>query len=508
MPESSDRTSDESSIEPLQSSADSSEQSLKQKVVKGGLYLTLQQLVSAGLSVVSILVIARALGPENYGILVNAFGIYYFIIWTGKLGLHVYLIQQRNLPEDAPEQVLAFFNVLSLGFAVGLWAFAPAIGWWTKEPAIADLVRWLPLAIATEMAASVSIAMLERQLAFAAVGVIEIAAQVVNYAIALPLVIQGASYWGPMAGLCVRGIVLLLLAQVLFRVRWRVRWRWEFLRPALRYGFTFSLSHWMISLRALTLPVLVTPIAGAEVAGLVSIAIRLAEQLSILRMVIRRMSISVMAKLTDNAVAVRNAVSRGMAYQALLIGTICAGFACLDSWVVPRLFGDEWIQSTYIFPLIAIAAMVRAMFDLHSGALYAVDRNAEVTKAYLLYIVLLWSGCAILLPVFGLWGYGLAELLTVFSNILLHRALSKIYDRPNYTAAAWLTLAAMVPIFASLLSPFVGIVAFVLSYGLVLLVPAVRVVPLELLSTLKKRRSKTAMAERKPLEAEARAGKR
>ena len=495
-----DRVPDESSTKPLQHASESSEQSLKQRVVKGGLYLTLRQLVSVGLSVISILVIAKALGPENYGILVNALGIYYFIIWTGKLGLHVYLIQQRDLPEDAPEQVLAFFNLLSLGFALVLLFLAPTIGWWTKEPAVADLVRWLPIPIAAEIASSVSIAMLERQLAFAQVGLIEIAAQIANYAIALPLVIKGASYWGPIAGLGVRGVVLLVLAQFLHPVRWRWRWRWNFLRPALRYGVTFSLSHWVISLRSLTLPVLVTPLAGAEVAGLVSIAIRLAEQLSTLRMVIRRMSISVMAKLTDNAVAVRNTVSRGMAYQALLIGSICSAFACLDSWLVPRIFGDDWLQSTYIFPLIALAAMVRAMFDLHSGALYALDRNAEVTKAYLLYIVLLWTGCALLLPVFGLWGYGLAELLTVFSNILLHRSLSSIYRRPSYTAAAWLTLAAMVPIFASFLSPAAGIGAFILSYGLVMLVPAVRVVPQELIGALKRRRSKQVEAASKPIE--------
>lgn len=466
--------------------------SLKQKVVKGGLYLALRQLVSVGLSILSILVIARVLGTENYGILVNALGIYYFITWTGKLGLHVYLIQQKQLPEDAPAQVLTFFGLLSVGFALGLWILAPGISSWTGEPAVADLVRWLPLPIAAELAASVSIAMLERNLAFAQVGLIEICAQIANYAVALPLVLTGWRYWGPLVGLCVRGVVLLVLAQWLYRVGVRSRLRWNFLRPALRYGLTFSLSHWVISLRALTIPVLVTPIAGVEAAGLVSIAIRLAEQLSTLRMVVRRMSISVMAKLTDNAVAVRNTVSRGMAYQALLIGSVCSAFACLDSWIVPRLFGDEWLQSTYIFPLIALSAMVRAMFDLHSGALYAVDRNAEVTKAYSVYIVLLWVGCLLLLPTFGLWGYGLAELLTVFSNVLLHRALIKIYGAPEYTAAIWLTMAAMVPIFGSLVSPAVGIVAFVVSYGLVLMVPEVRAVPQELARAVKSRRRKVS----------------
>jgi len=465
---------------------------IKQKVVKGGLYLTLRQLISVGMSIVSILVIAKALGPSQYGILVNALGIFYFVTWTGRLGLHVYLIQQKELAEDAPAQVLAFLNWLNVLFGVSLILLAPIIGAWTNEPAVADLVRWLPLPIAADLAASVSIAMLERELSFSEVGLIEIAAQFANYLVALPMVFLGFSYWGPIAGLGSRGLVMLLLAQFFYRVKWQWRWQWSFMKPALRYGLTFSLSHWVISLRALTIPMVVTPIVGTEAAGLVSIAIRLSEQLSILRMVIRRMSISVMARLTGDAQVIRNTISRGMAYQALLIGSICSAFACLDSWIIPRVFGEAWLQSTQIFPFVALAAMIRAMFDLHAGALYAVDRNNEVTKSYVIYIVLLWGGCAVLMPTFGLWGYGLAELLTMFSNIWLHRSLAKIYGSPRYGTSLWLTLAAMVPILSSLVSATVGLMAFVLGYGLVSLVPAVRAVPFDLLSMVRSRQTSKA----------------
>lgn len=475
------------------SSSEPSQTAIKQKVVKGGLYLTLRQLVSVGMSLISILVIAQELGPADYGILISALSIFYFITWTGRLGLNIYLIQQQNLPKSAPAQVLAFLTWLNVAFAIVLIICAPAISLWTREPAIAALVQWLPVPIAADLAASVSIAMLERDLAFSEVGLIEIAAQFANYLVALPLVFMGKGYWGPIIGLCSRGIVMLLLAQFFHRVRWQWWFQWSLMQPALKCGLAFSLSHWVLSLRALTIPFVVTPIVGAEAAGLVSISIRLAEQLAILRLVIRRMSISVMAKLTGNARVIRDTISRGMAYQALLIGSICSAFACLDSWIVPQVFGEEWLQSTQIFPFIALSAMVRAMFDLHAGALYAVERNIEVTKSYVIYILLLWSGCALLMPSLGLWGYGLAELLTILSNVLLHRSLAKIYGSPQYTTALWLTLAAMVPILSSLASPVFGGVAFLVGYGLVMmLVPAVRAVPFELLQAVRSRQAKVS----------------
>ncbi len=484
-PVSQDQSSEGQSSEGQKTSGSTAD--FAQKVMKGGLYLAMRQLVSVGLSIVSVLVVARKLGPADYGVLVNALGIYYFVTWTGRLGLHVYLIQKQDLADGVAAQILAFLNWLNVGLAIALVLIAPAIGGWTGKAAIADLVRWLPLAIATDLAASVSIAMLERRLAFAQVGLIEMGAQFANYLITLPLVFAGWRYWGPIAGLSARGLTLLLLAQFFYPVRWQWRWQWSTLRPALRYGLSFSLADWVSALKALTIPVVVTPIAGVEAAGLVSIAIRLTEQLSVLRLVIRRMSISIMARLGNNTRVILSTISRGMAYQALMVGAICSAFACLDGWIIPLLFGDDWLRSTHIFPFVALSAMVRAMFDLHAGALHAVNRNLAVTRVYIAYIALLWVGCWLMMPRFGLWGYGFAELLTVLSYVGLHLAIVKLYGSPRYSAAAWLTVAAMVPILGSLISPVIGIVAFCLSYSLVLLIPTVRVIPMELANVLRRR---------------------
>ena len=58
------------------------------KVVKGGLSLTLRQIFTAGLSMISILVIARILGPANYGIVTVTFGFFFFFAFSGRLGLN------------------------------------------------------------------------------------------------------------------------------------------------------------------------------------------------------------------------------------------------------------------------------------------------------------------------------------------------------------------------------------------------------------------------------------
>ncbi|MEM9163737.1 MAG: oligosaccharide flippase family protein [Cyanobacteria bacterium P01_F01_bin.4] len=462
---------------------------LRQKVMKGGIYLTLRQLFSAVISLISVLIIARILGPENYGIVAIAMGIFYFSIWTSKLGLNVYLIRQPELPEDSAEQILAFLVMIAGILCGALWLAAPAFGWWTGRSEIADVVRWLTLPIGLEMIARVSIAMLERDLRFAEVGMIEAVAQAANYLLAVPLVLMQWRYWGPIAGLVMQFLVLLLLARRAYPIGWRWRWRWQSLKPALQYGLTYSASDWIFCFKALTVPLVVSRLGGIETAGFVSIAIRLVEQLGMLRIVIRRMSISVMAKLMDDVDATRRAISQGMTYQAFLIGPVCALFACSAAWVIPTLFGEKWLPSIQVFPLIAIATLVSAVFDLHAAALYATGHNRDVALQNLLHIGLLWLGCYLFLPSLGLWGYGVAELLTIPSYLLIHHTLIKLFGLPNYRGALWLIVATVPPLLGSVFLPFgYGIGLLILSYGLLFLINTqVRQTPLELIATWRAR---------------------
>ncbi|MEO1392461.1 MAG: oligosaccharide flippase family protein [Cyanobacteria bacterium J06634_5] len=464
---------------------------LRKKVLKGGIYLTLRQLFSAALSLISVLIIARRLGPANYGLVAVSMGIFYFSIWTSQLGLVVYLIRQPDLREDGAEQILAFFSTVGLGLCAVLWLTAPAFGWWTGHSEITAVVRWLALPVWFEMVARVSTGMLERELKFAEVGMIEALSQCANYLVAVPLVLLNWSYWGPILGIVVQCSVLLFLARRAHWVPWRWRWQWSFLKPALHYGLTYSASDWILSVKALTVPLVVSRLGGLETAGLVSIAIRLVEQLAMLRIVIRRMSISVMAKFVGDAKATRQAISQGMTYQALLIGPICAGFACVSTWIIPLMFGAKWLPSVHVFPLIAIAALVSAVFDLHAAALYAAGHNREVGLQNFCYVSMLWLGCILFLPSFDLWGYGMAELATIPSYFLIHRAFSQFSGSPNYKQAFWLILATVPPLIGSVFLPFgYNIGLLIASYGsLFALNHSIRQVPLELFSTWKTRTS-------------------
>ena len=444
--------------------------SIKNKVLRGGVFLTLRQLLSSGLSLISVFVIARTLGPEKYGLVASSFGLFYFISWTGQMGLNTYLMRQPDLQENEPEQLLAFYSTVGLLFCGAVWAIAPIFSQWTGVSEVSTIIRWLVPAMWLNMVGGVPAGMLTRELAFARVSLVESLSQIANYLLSVPIVLIYKSYWGPIAGMLLQFLMAASLAYAFYPIRLTLRWRWSHLSRMMAYGITFFVASGVQSLRVLTIPLFVTPLAGVEAAGIVGITIRMLEQLSLLRNVIRGMSISVMAKLMNDASAIQRAIKRGMSYLALLMMSVCALFACLSPWLIPFAFGSEWVQSTQIFPPVAFAASAIAVFDLHLATLHALGKNNEVTFQNVVYIGLLWLCCSLLIPPLGLWGYAIAEVAALPSLYFSHRFFSQLYGSPNYWNAALLLATAIPALIASvLLSPIESFVILSFSYGVLVM---------------------------------------
>ncbi len=439
----------------------------KGKILKGSIYLTVRQLLSAGLSLVSVVVIARVLGPQKYGIAVTGIGILYFLKWTVRLGLNGYLVRKPDLFKDDVEQVLLFYNTVGIAFCVVLWLATPISGWWTGHTEVTQILRCLVPLLWVDMVGGVSMSMLERDLRFDLISLTDMLAQFSNYLISIPVVLIWQSYWGLVAGMALQIIVYTGLASYFYHVSWCWRWRWQALKPALHYGVTYYCSDWFFTLKSLTVPAIVSRLAGIEAVGIINIALRLVQQLSLLREVIRRMSMSVMAKVISDPQTTRRILSRGMAYVGLLMSGVCALFACIAPWLIPELVGKKWLLSVQIFPLLALAASVDALFDLQKATLYAVGHNSAVAYRNAASTGLLWLGCWLFIPWAGLWGYALAELFALPSLFSIHQSLTKVCGSPNYWSAFWIILTAIPSLIGSIWLPLtLRFGVFIISYGI------------------------------------------
>jgi PST family polysaccharide transporter len=119
-----------------------------------------------------------------------------------------------------------------------------------------------------------------------------------------------------------------------------------------------------------------------------------------------------------------------------------------------------------VYPFLAVAALAYALFSPQASALYVLDQGHSVLATDVAQNALLAAAGLILVPSFGLYGWGLAQILSVPAFLLLHVASRRYYTLSYARVVPW--ILGFVPL---LFTPLV-------AWPYMLILPAALCVPL------------------------------
>lgn len=414
---------------------------LRARVLRGGLYLSIRQAAGTVIAVAGVLLLTRVIGPAQYGLYAAAIGLFVAVQLISQLGITVFLIR-REKDLDAATLHTATTLFLVLGFAatvIGLLTL-PAVQDWTRleglTPIAIAIYAGLPITNLTQ----IPIAIIERSLDYRRTAYIELFGQIVFLVVAVPLAFAGYGAWAAVAGWWTQQVSSFVLFHWATKHRPRFHWDSSIVRDALRYGVGYSASSWVYQLRRLVNPLIVGRYLGAEAVAIVSLAAQIATHLSFAGVAAWRLSMPALAQVQRNRAQLVRALNEGMRLQLIAV----APFLLLFAWAAPplirSLLGPQWQGVAQVFPYIAFAYLALLLFSLHSSALFVLRRNSDMTLYHIVHVLLLAVSAFVLVPRFGLTGYGVAELMTIPSFVVLHALTTKSIGKPNYGVV--LTLAA------------------------------------------------------------------
>ncbi|MFA4886188.1 MAG: oligosaccharide flippase family protein [Desulfotomaculaceae bacterium] len=436
--------------------------SLREKVLKSGAYLLARHGLGLIFGLAGVVLLTRTIGPGNYGLYASALGIVSYLSTMAGLGLHVYIVRREAEPDlEVYNQAFTVTFVTGVtGLLLGILAI-PLLQRWYQDPAFIPPLLAMLLTLPFTAMAGPAAARLERELNFKAVAAVELAGQVIYYLVALTLAYLGKGVWAPVVAYIILQFFLFFGVCGLAHLIPRLHWSKPMLREMLKYGAGYSASIWVWQLRSLVNPLVVGHYAGPEEVGFVALAVRLVDALSFVKGAAWRLSIAALARLQENYLQLKRAMEEAMVLQVLALGPIFAIFACLAPSLLPMLFGERWHVVLMMYPFIAVGCLVNAVFSMHSSALYVLRRNLDVTIFHVLHIILFAGGAFLFLPRFGLLGYGLAEILALFSYIIIHFQVKRIFLLSYMKVLPWL-ISFLPSLFTSI---------FVLPSGFFLLIP-------------------------------------
>lgn len=439
-----------------------SDMSLRGKILKGGIYFTVRQGLSLIIGLGGVALLTRAIGPGNYGLFASALGIVGYIASLSVLGINFYLVRQEEEPG-----IYIYNLAINLMFVTGMTGLLlgiiaiPLLHKWFQNHAFIPPLLTMLLTIPLNALAAPASAKLERGLNFRPVAIIELFGQLIFYAIALFLAYLGKGVWAPVTGYLASHVFMTVSLCIIARLIPSPCWSWPIIKDMIRYGTGFSASIWILQLRTLVNPLIVGRYAGPEGVGYVALAIRLADNLSFVKVTAWRLSTVAFAKLQGDFPRLKRALEEAMGLQVCILGPLMAGFASVAPWALHLLLGRNWNAVLSIYPYIALGSVAYALFVMHLSLLYVLKRSWDASKSNLLHILLFAVGALYFVPRFGLLGYGFAEILALLSYIVLHFQVRRIFHPSYLETLPWL-ISFLPPLFTTV---------FVLPAGLILWVP-------------------------------------
>ena len=394
--------------------------------MRGGLYLAGRYGLGMIVSLGNMLVMTWWIGPHAYGLFVTAIGMVTFLAGLARGGVDTYLVRSQAAPDRRMYGTAATL-ILSASVALGMIAAAatPLLIQWFGSREFVTPYLVLLLTVPITGLTGVPMAKLERALDFRSIATIELAGQAAGLLVSALLALSRAGVWAPVMGQIAWQTLTLLSAYMSASLVICLRFDRRQAREMLSFGvgLTASLRTWQ--LRTLVNPLLVARFAGAEAVAFVALALRIAEALGTIRLAAGRMTIAALGHLQGRQEQFRRTLERAVYLQVITLGPLLCGFALLGPFVLPRLAGTRWLPSLAIYPFVAAGVLVNSVYNLQASALFVIGKQWIVMHAYTAHVALLALTTLVLLPRFGIVGYGWAEVIACSSYFAIHTGLRR-----------------------------------------------------------------------------------
>jgi O-antigen/teichoic acid export membrane protein len=412
---------------------------LRSLSLRGAAFLAAREALGISVRLVGVLLLTRMIGPERYGIYAGAVVIVALLSGLSQLGTEVYLITHPREPtRELYDQVFSFLVVSTTAAAFLGLALAPLLSAVTGDARFTSALLVLLVSIPVNVLWAPAQAMIERAFNYKQMAALEVGGDICLYVTSVALAAAGAGVWAPVAGYIVWQCWLLVGS---YRVaRYMPKWNWSptVARELIRSGTSFNLATYLGTAVQLINPLIVGRYAGATGVGYVALAIRLIDTLTFTVRATWRLSIVSMSRVQGDIARLRRGLEEGMGLLVLATGPVLVLFGLSADRLIPFVFGQQWAPTADLYPLLALAALVHAMFLMESSLLLTRRRNIDAAKAMFVRLTVFALVAVPVIPRYGIIGYPVAEVSSLAYCVTLDRQSRKILSFSYRRALPWI----------------------------------------------------------------------
>jgi len=395
---------------------------LKEKTIRGGFAKLCAQAANLFLRMGSLMVLARLLEPRDFGLVGMVTAVTGVLSLFRDFGLSTATVQRATVT-DEQFSTLFWINIL-VGAILALLsvAIAPLLAAFYHEPRLAWMTAVLAAGFVFNAAGVQHSVLLQRQMRFIALSVIETISLLASIAVGIGMAVGGYGYWA-LVGMTVTSPAV-FTACVWLSAAWvpGMPHRQVGIRSMMRFGGTITLNSLVVYVAYNLEKVLLGRYWGADAIGIYGRAYQLINiPTENLNSAAGGVAFAALSRVQDDPSRLKSYFLKGYSLVLALtlpITIVCALFA--DDLILV-LLGPKWEDAVVIFRLLAPTILIFALINPLAWLLFSLGMVGRSLKVALVLAPLAIAGYVIGLPLgpSGVaLGYSAAMTLWVIPHIL------------------------------------------------------------------------------------------
>ncbi|HEX4337934.1 MAG TPA: oligosaccharide flippase family protein [Polyangiaceae bacterium] len=396
---------------------------LQRKARLGAITLAARTIVLETIVFGGNLILARVLDPEDFGVMaISQFALAFFVSF-GDAGLGGGLVQRKEHPSQVMLSSIFWLQIaISIAIMAAVWVSTPILPvlWPDLPRGSAWLLRALSVELLLTAARTIPSILMERELYFGRLSVLEVTSQLAYFVVALPMGVKGYGVTALVGGVLARAVTGVILAYALRPWRPDLTMDRAGLRPIVNFGIPYQLKNVVGFANNAVTPLYAGHVLGAYAVGIITFAQQTAYTPLKLVQVMARVGFPLYSRLQDKPKLLAETLGRS--------AHVCAAGTLLFSGLMFGL-GPEIVRVAYpkwgeaIVPLYLFAGTITVGFltPLVAAAFDAMGRPKVFLRLSLAWTLMAWVVVPFTTPRWGVIGFvgGYIVHTIVFSVVVL-----------------------------------------------------------------------------------------
>jgi O-antigen/teichoic acid export membrane protein len=395
------------------------------QAANGAAALLVRQGLVYGSNIAGGIILARLLTPGEFGFYGVVLFFVVFLNIFGGTGFAANLIRTEEHPSLADFRAVFTAQQVTVALVfVSIWISAPWLAaHYHMQHHGSGFFRLIAVSLALTSLMVVSQVLMERELAFSKLAVVEVTQAVAFNLVAVVLAWRGVGVLSFAIALAVRAACGALLSNMI--EPWAMGWHWDksVLNRHLRFGLALQTSQFVSLVKDSITPVFVGLYLGAARMGYVTWATTLAGYPTMILMPLQRLYLPFFARLQSDREQLRCYAAHAMWITNAIAAPLVVGTCALAHPITVLIFGDKWLTALPLFYCLAAANVVASGSAPLLGLLNAIGKSPFTMFLAIVWMTTTWAFGVPLMIRFNLIGFGIAVVAVQFTNIGLYWAV-------------------------------------------------------------------------------------